>query len=91
MCVEGMACEVYRRETGEGEWISNSRDTEFVLNHTAYGIMMPNEVADWYGFDGNPAADQEDMMEWNDRLHWSFPRMAERLKEALDNDESIGY
>lgn len=55
-CAEGVACEVYRRETGDGEWQrSPGGGGDWYL--TPDGIVAnraatPARVRDWYGFEG---------------------------------------
>lgn len=53
-CCLGVACEVYRRETGRGTWQKNDHGskTKFRLDYTAAGVStidLPQEVANWLG------------------------------------------
>jgi hypothetical protein len=45
-CCLGVACELYRRTTGAGEWIFD----EFRCLTGKYSETLPAEVQDWYGF-----------------------------------------
>lgn len=44
-CCLGVACERFRRETGQGYWAND----EFVLNDGISTTGLPFEVIDWYG------------------------------------------
>ena len=52
-CCLGVACDVYRKETGSGEWIRSKYGPRFMsfLDEVA---GMPSAVAGWYGLTGNP-------------------------------------
>lgn len=53
-CVLGIGCEVYRVETGNGEWIPGHDDEwNFFIGHSAYPSLMPPEVKEWYGLRGS--------------------------------------
>ncbi len=50
-CCLGVACEVYRRETGDGSWLSdafNSYDFKPGDGDSAWSSLPP-AVAEWYG------------------------------------------
>lgn len=52
MCCLGVACEVYRRVTGKGEWVRNTEDGVWLFqegNSNVQGVLHDN-VAKWYGF-----------------------------------------
>lgn len=57
-CVLGLACEVYRQETGKGQWVPDTRLRQ--LQRVKYYFRaeegrprllfdLPEEVMDWYG------------------------------------------
>lgn len=57
-CCLGVACDIYRKETGKGEWApSNSNDYTpryaFVLGCTDQELGLPDEVAAWLGLESN--------------------------------------
>lgn len=55
-CCLGVACEVYRQETGVGEWIENTRNGcyEFVLPDSPRELYyLPDDVRAWLGFESN--------------------------------------
>lgn len=86
MCCLGHACEVYRLETGEGKWDR----TEFIVNGQIPGGVLPQKVAEWYGFtSANPiihlAGEGEwetCASEWNDSYKKSLAEIADGF-EAL--------
>ncbi len=49
-CCLGVACEVYRRETGQGRWEECSVGFKFVLDSGDSRVELLRAVADWYGF-----------------------------------------
>lgn len=55
-CCLGVACELYRQETGVGEWIENTRNGcyEFVLPDSPRELYyLPDDVRAWLGFESN--------------------------------------
>lgn len=58
-CCLGVACEVYLRETGDGEW-GKPRDATglryFYLDGHPDAAMLPVAVTDWLGFDNTTGA-----------------------------------
>lgn len=50
MCCLGRACEVYRRETGNGEWVpSLSSDSLFKVEGVSDWSRLPDPVRQWLG------------------------------------------
>jgi hypothetical protein len=45
-CCLGVACEIYRRETGQGEW---TEDNGFKTAGHHDRFVLPNAVSDWLG------------------------------------------
>lgn len=58
-CVEGIALDIFMEQTGQGEWNLLTNDDydsgepiyEFMLGGFASTSLMPDEVAQWYGFE----------------------------------------
>jgi len=51
-CCLGVACELYRRETGQGEWEQHADDrsiVEFRLDEEFVGGILPPRVQSWLG------------------------------------------
>lgn len=48
MCCLGVACEVYREVTGNGEW-DRIAGWHFCIGDTAVDTHLPKEVAEWLG------------------------------------------
>jgi len=49
-CCLGVACEVYRRETGLGEWSENkAASVPFCQAFLGQGTVLPSEVKEWLG------------------------------------------
>lgn len=52
-CCLGVACEVYKETTGDGEWCDNSGDddSEFVPSTgQSDDLTLPETVQEWFGF-----------------------------------------
>ena len=52
-CCLGVICEVYRLQTGKGEWIHNKTNTEIYIFETEgfrTDTYLPPAVRDWIGF-----------------------------------------
>jgi len=72
-CCLGVACDVYMRETGRGEWLDDIPD-EVLLDQQPPedavvfmdamvfmdALVMPKSVADWLGVDINPMVQNRD-------------------------------
>lgn len=55
-CPLGYLCEMFRRETGRGEWRSNpdsSRPKSFVLGLYVSSVLPPPEVLNWANYYGS--------------------------------------
>jgi hypothetical protein len=56
LCVLGVACDIYRKTTGDGRWVrpkiySLINDGQFFeFNNNRYEKSIPLEVLSWYGF-----------------------------------------
>jgi len=84
-CCLGVACEVYREETSDGDW--TTEDQVFVTRNSDAVDLLPTDVADWFGFDHmNPTVAKMGKVEVpataaNDDHEWSFDRIADELEE----------
>lgn len=86
-CCLGVACIVYHRLTGDGEWSGG----EFVANGQSESDFLPQVVAKFYGFDSDAGdlpccvdGKARDMTDLNDELEWSFDQIASALENATD-------
>lgn len=54
-CCLGVACELYKRETGEGAWVLRGEDLNFwISQYDSSWSSLPQAVADWFGLDRDP-------------------------------------
>ena len=96
-CCLGVACETYRRATGEGEWnLWNSSEIsyEFILDGKHEDSVMPWEVARWLGLESqNPYINEYNTAaEYNDgtalfggkEVKWNFEEIAEGFKKLFE-------
>lgn len=85
-CIEGLICEAFRRDTGQGRWykpFDDSRERVFSLGNKPNSIAAQQEVMDWL--------DQPQLIEWqgrqysfaglNDRTSLTFPEIADILEK----------
>lgn len=100
-CCLGVACELYRRETGKGEWVHNSHmDCEGMrFKHLPNDLdaisFMPQPVYAWFGF---PFADPllntgggnfiYTASEMNDKLNRNFHEIADAFERTFLNAET---
>lgn len=83
-CCLGVLCEVYRRETGDGEW----DDLIFKGDGYASECALPVPVAEWAGISTNPTLDEHySATQLNDQMGFSFPKIA-KLIRALPSEET---
>ncbi len=83
-CCLGVACEIYRQETGEGFW--NGAD-EFVtpLSHYPEAQVLTIPVMDWLGIaSSNPKVSGHYLAEWNDKENASFEQIADLIEEKYE-------
>jgi hypothetical protein len=52
-CCLGVACELYRRETGDGEWREAHDDGDFVFSLGDERYYLPKAVCEWFGVQFN--------------------------------------
>ncbi len=90
MCCLGVACEVYRRETGTGTWLASGA---FTVGDRYADSDLPTLVKDWYGFeDNNPdlTFDEDDntcgAVNANDILGYNFTQIADAFERTFLKD-----
>ncbi len=97
MCCLGVACEVYRRETGRGRWIAfglYGADSFMVEGETAINFM-PSYVASWLGLREHEARKDPAIGRQpggvviyasyaNDELDWNFSKIADGFQELFE-------
>ena len=73
-CCLGVACDVYMKETGKGEWIVEDSRKVFLDSIT----RLPDEVKNWFGF-STKYGDYDDGMltKLNDDERLSFSEIAD--------------
>lgn len=80
-CCLGVACDVYRLETGNGVWAMSSHDYAFKLGQVELTLQLPSTVAKWLGLsDSNPVL--EPLAEGN--LHYAAGTRVTRATELND-------
>lgn len=98
-CCLGRACEVYRANTGKGEWVPVSKTSpkyEFVTHDSkgcrcADAYALPKPVQEWYGLESSdpklPETKSGTKMvcasSANDYNKWSFKRIAKALRQLV--------
>lgn len=98
-CCLGVGCEVYRRETGQGEWRCRGGVWEFCTPGRTpgyYGALdvesgcLPKVVRDWLGVESsNPVlrptrnGDSHSASSWNDQHDASFAQIADMIEETF--------
>ena len=78
-CCLGVACDIYRKETGEGTWIQEGATYTFLR----YDTFLPHEVEAWYGIWGI-MLDAGTMVNLNDDLRWNFDQIADELEKTYE-------
>ncbi len=81
-CALGVCCDVYRKETGEGEWQKwSSYDRDWYFCNA--DIVLPSQVYFWYGFeDPDPLLyGKTRVSDLNDHEKMNFNEIADRLEE----------
>jgi len=74
MCALGFACEVFRQETGRGQW----RGGEFIVKkHDIKSYGVPDAVLNWYGM---TYGDTIQLVSYNDTMKLSFREIAQEIK-----------
>ena len=78
-CCMGVACDIYQKETGKGEW---HRDYFHADGFDSSAYSMPMKVARFFGFSGsNPEVRGLTLSGWNDYKGKSFEEIADLLEK----------
>jgi hypothetical protein len=90
-CCLGVACERYRRETGDGQWQETYNGTmpsvgySFVTDGIPEAAVLPRKVADWYGLELNPPLPGVTIPAPLISEHGAFPATATRATHYNDD------
>ncbi len=84
-CCLGVACDVFRKETGQGKWDGES----FLIGAEEATEEMPRQVRDWFGFfdqrgksSGLLGTDgEDDLIDLNDNTGKSLKEIAGAIRE----------
>lgn len=89
-CCLGVACDIYRQETGNGEWQSpfefEEDDTYFMLDGQLYQSLPPTKVDDYFGIDPiyhKPEFDLPKFITMNDEDKLTFEQIADVIERTL--------
>jgi hypothetical protein len=87
-CCLGVACEVYNRTTGEGDWNLWSGRWEF----NGEDVALPHKVASWLGVTTNPTVGRDTVtaIDANDHRMWPFSRIADSIEAFYQLKEIRG-
>jgi hypothetical protein len=88
-CCLGVACDIYHKATGEGEWENESglRPTKFKVNTFGSRYELPDAVRIYYGFttesghfkfEGKPNS----LANLNDSKKYNFSKIADIIEES---------
>lgn len=90
-CCLGVACDVFLKKVGVGEWIMNGYGSLFKLMGHSTGVSWPDAVRDWFGLclaDESVLVDGKNPMYANDSLEWTFEQIADALERRYFPKES---
>lgn len=82
-CVLGVLCDLYRIETGQGEWVlsdDNPEDYRFVLGSFESLVDAPPLVTQWADLS---FGEQNRLVTWNDVLYKNFRVLAYEIEHNL--------
>ncbi len=89
-CCLGVLCDIYRKETGQGEWLSSNdkwtRYDNFISLFIAHSTDLPLDVVEWAELkSSNPYLIDEklDSIFANDHLNLSFDEIADVLEGKI--------
>jgi len=53
-CCLGVACDIYMKETGDGEWVKMALGSsqKFMIGEVGSMTSLPKPVAEWFGIQG---------------------------------------
>lgn len=86
-CCLGVACEIFRQQTGQGEWLQEGYySPAFMVDYDLSTTRMPTAVCEWFGgmlgdftlFSEN--ADGWDTAAMKNDSGWSFIQIADALE-----------
>lgn len=94
-CCLGVACEIYRRETGNGEWVERKKynrerhrgnANQFLVSGERFSSFLPKEVREWFGFNDDPPNNylQSLLINMNDGL--LSPHSFSDIAKAIEKD-----
>jgi hypothetical protein len=80
-CCLGVACEVFKKATGRGQW---TRWKGFVVGNQHSDVYLPRNVGAWFGFENiDPQLGESCATERNDTKRDSFQTIASAIREAF--------
>lgn len=91
-CCLGVACELFRIETGGGEWVNTAAyettDMKFQVGKYSGVGVLPLPVALWLGFvgDGDPQIGEYTAIECNDKQCLTFEEIAQLIENTYLTD-----
>jgi hypothetical protein len=97
-CCLGVACELYHRATGLGQWTPGQTTLgsrySFELSEEREFSVLPPVVADWYGIATNPRLNIDGKSTaatyWNDTYKADFKKIAEGFRaRAAEKREGL--
>ena len=86
-CCLGVACEVYREQTGDGDW---READEYVSFHPSEGnkgtALLPSAVQKWFGLRESPFVGHDPLTYLNDRegCSVSFRDLANLIEQGVN-------
>lgn len=93
-CCLGVACEVYRKATGNGQWLQDSYSYVFSVGADMSRTALPEAVCKWLGLEST-AADpillaNVSCVIANDKLEWTYAQIADALEAKYINEQETG-
>ena len=85
-CCMGRLCEIYRKETGDGKWVSRHKNNQLVFRTSTdrNSMVLPMPVQVWAGLKNpNPNAGNYPLAYWNDTENKTFAEIADLIEENL--------
>jgi hypothetical protein len=84
-CCLGRLCEVYRKETGKGEWDGNDNFILQINELKFFGdVLLPLEVIEWAGLSSDdPQIEENPLTDLNDAGILTFPDIADLIDKHL--------
>lgn len=84
MCCLGVACDLYRKETGDGAWDpTDDPGWVFATRHERVGSILPDVVKNWLGvLERNPLLDAQTSAAGMNDAGRPFEEIADAIEEA---------